>query len=156
MGVTPQQFHEMKARADAACGKRTVKYDLHLVRKNNGELEWRDDDIGSPKTAKRIRQSSKPLMNGLEKDYLLQLICGIPPSKIKAQAVTLKLANGLRYTPDFFAFHDGKIMAWEVKGAFAYEDSIVKLKVAAVAWPEIQFTLAWKKGGVWKEQRILA
>lgn len=109
------------------------------------------------KPANRFRQSSKPTMNGLESEFYLRLICEIPPNKIKAQAVTLKLANGLRYTMDFFAFHDGQMRGYEVKGDWIDGDSIPKLKMAATMWPEIQFELWWKDKQTkeWKSQNVL-
>lgn len=109
------------------------------------------------KPAKRIRQSAKPVMNGLESEFYMRLICEIPPNKIKAQAVTLKLANGLRYTMDFFAFHDGQMRGYEVKGDWIDGDSVPKLKMAASMWPEIHFELWWKdkQTKVWKSQNVL-
>ena len=77
---------------------------------------------------------------------------------VRHHALTLLLANGVRYTPDITGFspkHD-KLHAWEIKGKHAWDDAIVKLKVAAHEWPNIQFYLMWKDDGVWQTQHILA
>ncbi len=114
------------------------------------------------KPKKRVRQSSKPLMNALETEYSAKLQSDIPNKQFYPQAVTLRLANGVRLTPDFFCFSmtddSGDVFpqAREVKGKHAWEDSLIKLKFAAAQWPEIQFILAWKdSSGQWCQQTIL-
>lgn len=115
------------------------------------------------KPAKRIRQDSKPLMNNLETEWLQELYADFPEcpiSTFRAQAKTYRLANGLRYTPDFTAviniFPGGlKETAWEVKGKWVDGDSFPKLKMFAAVWPEIRVILAWKDArGKWQEQTI--
>lgn len=111
----------------------------------------------------RIRQDSKPLMNKLEQEWFNILSVQFPNyPRPRAQAVTFKLANGVRYTPDVFAtswpgFNGGPSWpaAWEVKGKHAWDDSLVKLKVAAHEWPDVQWMLCWKVDGEWKQQEIL-
>lgn len=114
------------------------------------------DQHGKPtaqveKPKKRIRQSTKPLMNRLEAEFYER----IKTPSVHIQAITLKLANGLRYTPDFFCAQSR--CAWEVKGKWVDGDSFPKLKMAASVWPDIHFILVWKdKDGQWTSQRILA
>lgn len=115
------------------------------------------------KPPKRLRQSSRPLMNKLEIEWFTQL-CLIAPNNrvIRAQAITFRLANGLRYTPDMFCIEwptigefDGPT-AWEVKGKWFTDDANAKLKMFATIYPEIRTILVWKgAGGVWQSQRIL-
>lgn len=105
---------------------------------------------------KRLRQSQKRLLNKLETEFGARLCVAFPYATFRAQAKTYRLANGVRYSPDFTAILDGVEHAWEVKGKHAWDDALVKLKVAAAAWPEIVFVLAWKENGEWREQRILA
>jgi len=64
------------------------------------------------------------------------------------ELLTLKLAKKTRYTPDFVVIGmDGKLQIHEVKGGYIMEDSWVKLKLAAVQWPEIPFyKCQWTKG----------
>lgn len=108
---------------------------------------------------KRIRQSAKPLMNRLEQEYYERLKQNISLDLIHCQAITLKLANGLRYTPDFFVFQDERIdsrtNAYEVKGKWVDGDSFPKLKMAAAVYKEVKFYLVWKQDGVWTEQIVL-
>ena len=103
--------------------------------------------------SKRIRQDSKPLMNKLETEYANRLLVLHPGINWHPQSVTLRLANGLRYTPDFFSFALCKVV--EVKGKWVDGDSFPKLKMAASVYSELSFVLAWKQDGVWKEQNIL-
>lgn len=103
------------------------------------------------KKPQRIRQNAKPLLNKLEAEYLR--ILQVRRVGVRSQAITLKLANGVRYTPDFFQLDS--VEAWEVKGRHAWEDSLIKLKFAAKEYPEIRFTLVWKEDGQWKEQTVL-
>lgn len=70
------------------------------------------------------------------------------------EAMTFKLADGCRYTPDFIVFlADGTLEAHEVKG-FWSDDAKVKIKVAAGMFP-FRFVamtrIAKKHGGGWKE-----
>lgn len=92
---------------------------------------------------KRIRQSSKPLMNKLETEWLRELEVG-GVRRIRPQAITFRLANGLRFTPDFTGWQGDDLVAWEVKGPYAREDSLVKLKVAAATYPDVIWRLVWK------------
>jgi hypothetical protein len=83
-------------------------------------------------------------------------------NRVLAQAVTLKLANGVRYTVDFFCpckrtMDDGDEVtdcyAYEVKG-FMRDDAAVKLKVAASLYPWIKFHLVTRKKGQWQIQEV--
>jgi hypothetical protein len=112
--------------------------------------------------AKRIRQSSKPL-NKLEQEFLEYLKAqhnGIP--SLRPQALRFQLANGVTLTPDIISMSwplsggDKQPTAWEVKGPFAWEDSLIKLKFAAREWPEWRWVLAWKEEGQWCTQIIHA
>ncbi len=107
-----------------------------------------------PKTATLLRQKSKS-PNKLEAAFAAVLRAENPGVQIREQAVTLLICNGVRYTPDMFAVVDGQMKAWETKGQMR-DDAACKLKFAAKEWPEIEFTLVWRKAGVWHRQRILA
>lgn len=110
--------------------------------------------VQKPKPPQLLRQNTKG-PNKLEAAFAAVLRAENPGVQIREQAVTLVLCNGVRYTPDMFAVVDGKMKAWETKG-FMREDAGQKLKFAAKEWPEIEFTLVWRKAGVWHRQRILA
>jgi len=70
------------------------------------------------------------------------------------EAITLKLADRLRYTPDWIArTARGETLAWEVKGFFR-DDARAKLLTANEAYPWITFHLVRKvKGGGWAVER---
>lgn len=66
------------------------------------------------------------------------------------EAITLKLAADVRYTPDFLVirpFPEGsRVEVYEVKGHMR-DDARVKLRVAASLYPWIQFYLVTNVGG---------
>jgi hypothetical protein len=103
-----------------------------------------------------IRQSSKPLMNKLETEFLGQLrLFGW--ETILCQSVKLRLGNGVWYTPDFITYGSGSncgLVVWEVKGPHVWEDSIIKLKVAAGQYPLAEWRLAHKERGMWEYQIV--
>lgn len=117
---------------------------------------WQAAAIGQ-KPKKRVRQSSKPEMNKLETEFNSWLGFDRPSLTRRPQAVTFKLANGVRYTPDFYDTET--LHAWEVKGSHKgsmRDDASVKLKVFAKEYPEIEVILAWKDStGQWCQQTIL-
>lgn len=117
---------------------------------------------------KRIRQNSAG-PNKTEQaflDYLKRIYVIEPAGEIMLQKITLQIANGCRYTPDFIVKLDAEVQegeadgvtlyAYEVKG-FMRDDAAVKLKVAASLYPWIKFHLVSKgKGGTWNVQEVLA
>lgn len=104
-----------------------------------------------------LRQQRGDQLNKLEKAFLGHLQAISSGDYIHAQAITLKLANGVRYTPDVLLYTDGPdghgVIAYEVKG-FMRDDAAVKLKVAASLYPWIKFILVWRKAGEWQYQQI--
>lgn len=110
---------------------------------------------------KRLRQSSKG-MNKLEQEWSLNLcVCRDHPPIHRG--IAFPLANGLKYTPDFFAFEWPALgeleqpTAWEVKGPYARDDAIAKVKMFASLYKEIRVIMVWKDKatGAWAEQRVL-
>lgn len=129
--------------------------DPQLVRRIQQALESADGlkkDIAReiPRPGKRIRQSTKPLMNKLEREFYNQL-----PGKdhIMVQAVRFRLANGLWYKPDFVLW--AAQIAYEVKGPHAFRGGFENLKMAAATYPGIVWILVWKENGEWRNQRVL-
>lgn len=101
----------------------------------------------------RLRQKSGQKLNKTERAFFEYLCANYDPRKIRAQAVTLLLCNGVRYTPDFT--HLDCRLAWETKG-FMRDDAAVKIKMAASVYPEFKFYLVTRnKGGEWCIQEIL-
>ena len=124
--------------------------------------------LPTPALDKMIRQQSSPVLNKTEERFLEWLKAKRRYDRILSQAITLKIGNGVRYTPDFITFdqfypeddEDGRsnayeIEAWEVKG-FLRDDAAVKIKVAAHEYPQIKFNLVWwdKETFDWKRQQV--
>jgi hypothetical protein len=119
----------------------------------------RSEKISVPK---RIRQSSKPLMNKLETQFYNVLTVRNPGVVIYKQALRWKLGNGIWYKPDFAAtiverYEDRNLTmtCWEVKGPYAFRGGFENLKVAASLYQDIVWILAWRNGSKWEEQRVL-
>lgn len=104
--------------------------------------------------AKRVRQSSKPLMNKLETEFF-ERVKDRSYRNTYPQAITFRLANGVRYTPDLCVIGAAGIDCFEIKGKKMWDDAIVKIKVAATIYPRIHWWMVWKKEGVWMEQEIV-
>lgn len=110
------------------------------------------------KGAKRLRQSSRG-PNKTEAAFAAYLRAQAPANAdrpIFEQAVTLILANGLRYTPDIFTPNPTPVF-YEVKG-FMREDAAAKIKMAARVHQWATFYLVTKRGrtcGGWDIQHIL-
>jgi hypothetical protein len=114
--------------------------------------------IASEKKPRRIRQDSKPLMNGLETEYYRILCEKYGDPFIKPQALRFKLGNNHWYKPDFCVIEPNsvcKIICYEVKGPFAFRGGFENLKSAAFQWPQVQFILVWKENGIWQGQEVL-
>lgn len=118
----------------------------------------------------RLRQATKG-PNKLEREFeahLRKTWEGVAFVTVQAQGLTLVLANGVRYTPDFIVSRPARVeegeceaftlLAYETKG-FMRDDAGVKLKVAARLFPWIKFYLVTKRkkkaGGGWEIQEIL-
>ncbi len=101
-----------------------------------------------------LRQKSGQKLNKTEAAYLSHLRGVLPPeSFVEPHALTLLLANGLRYTPDFIVSDSSGLWAYEVKGHMR-DDAAAKLKMAASKFTFIKFILVWRNGASWGQQRI--
>lgn len=97
------------------------------------------------------------VMNSLESEYAALLEVrrrtDTDVTWFAFEAVTLKLAEALRYTPDFLVMrHDGTLEAHECKG-YWQDDALAKIKMAAEKFP-FRFIavqkLPKKEGGGWR------
>jgi len=116
--------------------------------------------VASANPAKRIRQSSAPLLNGIEtrfKNEVLSLRYHAS-TRVVAQGMRVKIANGSWYKVDFYV--PELSMAHEVKGPRVMKNlqsrQMLALKTAASQWPEIAWWIHWFENGQWHEQHVLA
>lgn len=103
-----------------------------------------------------VRQSRKE-PSKLHAEFGRILKAREPSAQVYEEAITLKLCNGVRYTPDWITISDlvwpSIIKAYEVKG-YMRDDARKSLLFAAKTFPSIQFILAYKRSGLWVEQEI--
>lgn len=70
------------------------------------------------------------------------------------EAITLKLADDCRYTPDFWSLDEDDVLAFdEVKG-FWRDDAKVKIRMAANKFPQFRFRAWTYRKGVWARERF--
>ncbi len=118
---------------------------------------------------KRLRQSTKPLLNKLEERFLAKLERDYVGQVILKQAVRLELARGQWYKPDFVIPKAGwrlvddvcetYTIAYEVKGPKVFRGGFENLKTAARAHTWMRFYLVWEDDhevSGWARQEVLA
>jgi hypothetical protein len=115
----------------------------------------------TPATGRRslIRQSSKG-PNKTELRFLDECLkplvqAGYLDEIGEHESITLRLANGLRYRPDWPAWAGAQLIFYEVKGARVWEDSLKSLKVAASKYRRFRFILCKYAKGEWIRQEVL-
>jgi hypothetical protein len=65
------------------------------------------------------------------------------------EAVTLVVAPGLRYTPDFLGVAGAQCTFWEIKGSYIRDRALHKVRMAAVQFPYWHFMVAQWKHQLW-------
>ena len=108
--------------------------------------------------ARGPRQKGQRQMNGLEMLYVHEYL---EPQRMtghigawKYEAITLKLADDCRYTPDFhFWALDGVLEFHETKGHWR-EDARIKIKMAAELFPNCRFVACQRIKGQWARERF--
>ncbi len=97
-------------------------------------------------------------MNKTESAFARRLDTQLAAKEIlawKFEAVTLRLADGCRYTPDFMVvWLDGSLTFCEVKGGYIHDDSLVKWKLAVELFPWFRWEM-WQRGGKGGEFRLI-
>ena len=103
-----------------------------------------------------LGRMKKGRMNNTEFEYSKKLELMKQSGEIlwySFEAITLKLADDTRYTPDFVVMdRDGVLELHEVKGSpFVFrDDAKVKVKVCAEKFPFRMLVVYPEKGGGWK------
>ncbi len=112
--------------------------------------------------AKASRPRHTPgVMNRTEREYADQLDILRAAGEVVCywfEEWTFKLANDVRYTPDFAVLlASGEVEIVEVKGPIVRDDARVKLRTAAAHWP-FRFVMMQKQakkfGGGWTRTEI--
>ncbi len=108
---------------------------------------------GGIKQSKGGRKKNKTETR-FELSYLGPMLVDGALRVVRFEAVTLRLANGLVYTPDFWAItRANETVFYEVKGPYIREDGKIKLKMAAQTYPDYTFYLArWADNEWWIER----
>lgn len=123
--------------------------------------------------ARRGKRRVAGEMNKTERAYAEHLEAQLRRGEILAwrfEAITLKIGNDCRLTPDFLVwfpggrieFHDTKGTKWtrtaagfRVSRAFIHEDARVKLAAAAHLYPWWAFRVVWQvRPGEWESKRL--
>jgi hypothetical protein len=108
-----------------------------------------------PVVAEPPEASNEPAMNGLETAFWECLQRG-PYRDVYTFPFNLRLAGRTFYKIDFGAvIEDGHTWdLFEVKGGHAWDDAIVKLKVAAERYPAFRFYLVKRPKKTWTMQHV--
>ena len=136
----------------------------YMRRYNAGEAGVSQSAVEhKPKRTQPVRGQ----MNQTETQYSVLLDGLLRAGQIQAwryEAITLKLAEGCRFTPDFLVARDGHpVSLHEVKrrwkntkqrGPNFTGDARPKLLTAARLFPEFDFFLAWLDNGKWTIEAI--
>lgn len=97
---------------------------------------------GNGQESPRLRQKRGPRENKTEAAFAAWLRARNADCQVEREGITLLLANGVRYTPDYAVIsQEGRVTLWEVKGHMR-DDAAVKIKVAAARFPHFSFRLA--------------
>ena len=136
-----------------------AELDAHMAKFHPGKLPEACHSPAKP-TVKTILPRARK-MNATETAWSQELDRrGI---KWRWEAITLRLANDCRYTPDFSAYRESwnGVCFWEVKRAWKgkkrphiEDDARVKLLVAAKEYQEFHFWLVWYDGQEWHEEKV--
>lgn len=122
-----------------------------LPKKNVIEQPVEQSKVKAKGDTKR-EKPTKRSQNGVERkydSYLKSLVAAGKIAKYGYEAVTFKLANDLRYIPDFYILcNDGSIQYHDTKGRkgdsfYSRKLGVPKIKMAAELFPEFKFFVVW-------------
>lgn len=93
---------------------------------------------------KALNAPSPKKMNRTELAYARMLECRKQAGEIvryEFEGLSLKLADGAKYTPDFYVLFKDHVELHEIKGGLVREAALVRFKVAVERYPE--FGWSW-------------
>ena len=135
---------EAETKFIAENGRRPTVRDVY-----NKQTEALDQVFALPHAKGRIREQKMNKTEARYAEHLERLKLAGEILWYQYEAVTLKLADDTRYTPDFMVLlANGELEAHEVKG-FWRDDARVKIKVAARLFPFRFIAVSMPKGGIW-------
>lgn len=120
---------------------------------------------GATRARGRAQRHTPGVQNKLEARYEREVLI---PAKLSGgvvdywfEAITLKLADGARYTPDYLVLDSDLVVElvdtkarWS-NGQIAREDSLLKMKFAAQRFPLFRFVAAvWDKTAGWSRKEF--
>jgi hypothetical protein len=147
-GVRYNSVEELLANASE-----DVRASYNLTEERKRYFEWKNAAPSPPKQRGPNKTETR-----FETDHLKPMLHVGSIIKYDFEHVTLKLfdkleektARATRYTPDWrVVLPGGATRFYEVKGAYAWEGALDKLKAAAKLFPEYGFVLARWEGGRW-------
>lgn len=97
---------------------------------------------------------AKRKMTKTEAEFMSRLAAIYGRECVHFEGITLRMANGHRYTPDFVIRHDAGLTLYEVKGGYrlgSYQRARLAFDQARVEWPCWSFVWAEKRDGKWIE-----
>lgn len=75
---------------------------------------------------------------------------------VRYEPLAFRLANGVRYTPDFVVQHRHELIVYEVKGwSRNRRDGLTRLKWLAKDWPTLTCILVEYRRGAWEYTIII-
>lgn len=117
----------------------------HLAKKSAKSVEAKDI-----KPARAKKQNKTELR--FESEILQPLLQSGEMLWYDFEKITLKLADGVRYTPDYMAvLWCGTIVLYEIKGGKIWDDARVKFLVAREEFPMFEFHCQQYKKRRWTE-----
>jgi hypothetical protein len=117
-------------------------------------------NTGGAQSVKNTRRSVEERLNKTERRWLEMMRVRRHCAKIGIQEITFRLANQVRYTPDFSVTlldhmkEQASMVFYEIKGAYIREDAWIKLKTAASLFPQFRFVMAQWKDNRWTDTEI--
>jgi len=124
--------------------------------------------VKTPTTGRKGKKRRE--MNKIEAEFSFLLQARVNRGEIVSfdyEGITLRWADGMRYTPDFTVVqkvemssddHAGlaaaiRLLLIEVKGAYCWKQDLVKYRAAKANWPLFRFEFWEKIDGVWQITR---
>ena len=105
-----------------------------------------DEAATGPKYKSKAEARYAQLLEAQKRDGLI--------TDWKYEAITLRLADGVRYTPDFLVrLPHGRMRLVEVKGHMR-EAARVRLRVAAEMYPDFTWLLVWARKGKFEPELL--